>query len=64
MAMNLAQVASYSAFKIRQEHFYVALTVASLLPTILKTKQETAHDMNYQWFVNSHVKLSVLTKGF
>ncbi len=42
--------ASYSAFKIRREHFHVAL-----LPTILKTKQETTHDLNFLRFVNSYV---------
>jgi hypothetical protein len=90
MAMNLAQVVSYSAFKIRREHFHVALTAApdrlgwwkcrfsitpwkarnrathgavaeerisALLPIILKTKQETTHDLNCLGFVNTMLVL-------
>ncbi len=55
--MNLPQVASKSGFKIQRKHIYITLTAASMLPTILKPKQETTYDLNYIWFVNSHVIL-------
>ena len=37
MAINLLQVVSCQAFKIRREYRPVALTTASVLSTILKT---------------------------
>ena len=40
MAINNMQVASYLAFKIRREYIRVALTTASLLLTVLNSKQD------------------------
>ena len=43
--MNKTQVASYQAFKTRREYVPVALPKASMLSTVLKTRQEAAEGM-------------------
>ena len=43
MAIYKMQVAPYLAFKTRREYIRVALTTASLLSTVLNSKQETTN---------------------
>ena len=57
MSINKLQVISCLAFKTRREYFHVTLTTASLLSTVLKTRQETSTEINYLWFVHSHYDL-------
>jgi hypothetical protein len=46
MAVNLSQVVFCLSFKTRHEYIPVALATASLLSTVLKTKQKTAQRFN------------------
>ena len=54
MAINKMQVAPYLAFKTRREYIRVALTPASLLSTVLYSKQETTHFLYNLHLVHNH----------
>ena len=54
MTINLLQVTPYLGFKIWRKYIHVAMTTASLLPTILKTKHDATENMANLWFVNRH----------
>jgi len=54
MAINLSQVFPVRPSRHGVNTLPVALTTASLLSTVLKTKQEKARFLNDLWFVNRH----------
>jgi hypothetical protein len=71
MAMNNTQVAYYLAFKTRREYVHVALTTASLLSTVLKTREQTTLLLTTcNWFIaiksihRKYLRLAVLDGQF